>query len=117
MPTTTAPPTDHFLSLVLPAHNEAGNIEWVVREALAALPKAFRTSEIIVVDDGSTDETPAITARLATENLRVRVIRHPLNRGYGAALRTGFAAARGDRVMFMDADRQFNIREVNRLAP
>lgn len=119
MPTTPAStlPTDHFLSLVLPAHNEEGNLEWVVREALAALPQAFRTSEIIVVDDGSTDETPAITARLAAENLRVRIIRHPQNHGYGAALRTGFAAARGDRIMFMDADRQFNIREVTRLAP
>jgi glycosyltransferase involved in cell wall biosynthesis len=116
-PSSTSLPTDHSLSLVLPAHNEEGNLEWVVREALAALPHAFRTSEIIIVDDGSTDETPTIAARLSAEHLRVRAIRHPQNRGYGAALRTGFAAARGDRIMFMDADRQFNIREVTRLAP
>lgn len=112
-----APPLTHFLSLVLPTHNEAENLEWVVREALAALPLAFERSEIIIVDDGSADGTPTIAARLAAEDARVRVIRHPQNRGYGAALRSGFAAARGDRIMFMDADRQFDIREVAKLAP
>lgn len=111
------PPTDHFLSLVLPAHNEEGNLEWVVREALATLPGLFRACEIIVVDDGSADATPRIAARLAAEDARVRAIRHPRNRGYGAALRSGFAAARGDRIMFMDSDRQFDIREVAKLAP
>ena len=110
-------PDDHFLSLVLPAHNEEGNLDWVVREALAALPLTFVLCEIIIVDDGSADATPAIAARLSADDPRVRVIRHPQNRGYGAALRSGFAAARGDRIMFMDSDRQFNIREVAKLAP
>ena len=110
-------PTEHFLSLILPAHNEEGNLEWVVREALAALPAAFQRSEVIVVDDGSADATPAIAARLVAEDPRVRVIRHPRNQGYGAALRSGFAAARGDWILFMDADRQFDIREVVKLAP
>ena len=107
----------YSLSLVLPAHNEAGNLEWVVREALAALPPLFRACEIIVVDDGSTDETPAIADRLAASDDRVRVLHHPRNRGYGSALRSGFDAARGDRVLFMDTDRQFDIREVAKLAP
>ena len=107
----------YTLSLILPAHNEAGNLEWVVREALAALPPHFRACAIIVVDDGSTDETPAIADQIAASNLRVRVIHHPRNRGYGSALRSGFDAARGDRVLFMDADRQFDIREVAKLAP
>lgn len=110
-------PVDQFLSLVLPAHNEEGNLEWVVREALATLPLAFARCEIIVVDDGSVDTTPVVAARLSAADPRVRVIRHPHNRGYGAALRSGFAVARGDRIMFMDADRQFNIREVAKLAP
>lgn len=107
----------YTLSLVLPAHNEEGNLEWVVREALAVLPTLFRDCEIIVVDDGSRDATPALADALATEDSRVRVVHHPRNRGYGAALRSGFAAARGDRIMFMDADRQFDIREVAKLAP
>src|SRR4051794_23731429 len=107
----------YALSLVLPAHNEEGNIEWVVREALATLPAIFRACEIIVVDDGSNDGTPAIADTLAAEDPRVRVIHHPRNQGYGAALRSGFDAARGDPIMFMDADRQFDIREVAKLAP
>ncbi|MFN8540597.1 MAG: glycosyltransferase family 2 protein [Thermomicrobiales bacterium] len=85
--------------------------------ALEALPGLFRDCEIIIVDDGSTDATPRIADRLAAEDTRVRVIHHPQNRGYGAALRSGFAAARGDRIMFMDADRQFDIRDVAKLAP
>lgn len=112
-----AAPYPYFLSLVLPAHNEVGNLEWVVREALAALPTLFRACEIIVVDDGSTDETPALADRLAATDDRVRVIHHPRNRGYGSALRSGFDAARGDRILFMDTDRQFDIREVAKLAP
>jgi glycosyltransferase involved in cell wall biosynthesis len=118
-PADTAPaaPIAHTLSLVLPAHNEAGNLEWVVRAALAALPLVFRDCEIVVVDDGSRDATPAIADALAVADARVRVIHHPRNQGYGAALRSGFAAARGDRIMFMDADRQFDIREVAKLAP
>ncbi len=109
----------HTLSLVLPAHNEAANLEPVVREALAVLPRVFRDWEILIVDDGSRDATGAIAGRLADEapDGRVRVVHHPRNRGYGAALRSGFAAARGDLLMFMDADRQFAPREVAKLAP
>jgi glycosyltransferase involved in cell wall biosynthesis len=107
----------HFLSLVLPAHNEEGNIEAVTWDALAILPEHFQTFEIVIVDDGSTDATPRLIDRLAADDARVRVIHHPQNRGYGAALRSGFATARGDRILFMDADRQFDIREVAKLAP
>src|SRR5947208_7645960 len=109
--------SNHTLSLVLPAHNEEANLEPVVREALAVLPTLFRDCEIVVVDDGSRDATPAIADRLATEDPRVRVVHHPRNRGYGAALQSGFAAARGELIMFMDADRQFAVRDVARLAP
>jgi glycosyltransferase involved in cell wall biosynthesis len=110
---------EHTLSLVLPAHNEAANLEPVVREALAVLPHVFRDYEVLIVDDGSRDATGAIADRLAAEvaDGRVRVVHHPRNRGYGAALASGFAAARGDLLMFMDADRQFAIGEVAQLAP
>ncbi len=114
---TRLAPVAHTLSLVLPAHNEEDNLEAVTYDALATLPTIFRDWEIIIVNDGSTDATPRIADRLAEDHSQVRVVHHPRNRGYGAALRSGFAAAQGDRIMFMDADRQFDIREVAKLAP
>lgn len=105
------------LSLVLPAHNEAENITLVVRRALDLLPQFTDNFELIVVDDGSRDATPSLIDGLAGADARVRPIHHPVNRGYGAALTTGFAASRCDFVMFMDADRQFDIDDLRLLAP
>ena len=105
------------LSLVLPAFNEEANIEAVVQDALATLPAFVDAYEIIVVDDGSRDRTGEIVARLASGNDRVRLVSHERNRGYGAALTSGFSASTGDFVMFMDADRQFDIRDLRLLVP
>lgn len=110
-------PVRGSLSLVLPAYNEAANIEAVVRRALTVLPPLVEDLEIIIVNDGSRDETGAIAERLAREDERVRVVHHEVNRGYGAALRSGFAASRGDLVMFMDADQQFDPADFVHLAP
>ncbi len=108
---------DQKLSLVLPAHNEADNIAAVVGRGLSVLPKVVCDFEIIVVNDGSQDATPAIADKLAAEHANVRVVHHPVNRGYGAALTSGFAEARGDLIMFMDSDRQFDISDITALAP
>ena len=105
------------LSLVLPAHNEQDNIELVVRDALATLPRYAPDFEIIVVNDGSRDKTGPIIDRLHQEDQRVTPIHHRQNRGYGGALKSGFSASTGDFVMFMDADRQFDIRDIKLLAP
>jgi len=105
------------LSLVLPAFNEEANIEAVVRDSLATLPAFTAEYDIIVVDDGSRDRTAKIVSRLATQDSHVRLVRHSRNRGYGAALTSGFRASTGDFVMFMDADRQFDIRDFRLLAP
>jgi glycosyltransferase involved in cell wall biosynthesis len=105
------------LSLVLPAFNEEANIDVVVKDALATLPHFTDDFEIIVVDDGSRDRTAEIVSRLAASDQRVRLVQHRRNRGYGAALATGFRATRGDSVMFMDADRQFDIRDLRLLTP
>jgi hypothetical protein len=105
------------LTLILPAYNEAPNIDVVVRESLATLPIFADTYEIIVVDDGSRDHTGEIVARWAATNQKVRLVSHARNRGYGAALASGFRASTGDFVMFMDADRQFDIRDLRLLAP
>jgi glycosyltransferase involved in cell wall biosynthesis len=103
------------LSFFFPAHNEAENIEAMVAEALEALPALADDFEIIAVDDGSRDATPQLADRLAAENERVRVVHHEVNQGYGAALRSGFRAARHELVCFVDGDRQFRIADVGLL--
>ena len=104
------------LSLVIPAFDEAAVIARAVREAEAALAATFPGFEILVVDDGSRDDTANIVESLRTECPNTRLIRHPGNRGYGAALRTGFAAARHALVAFTDADCQFDLTELRELA-
>src|SRR6476469_5394036 len=108
---------DAKLSLILPAHNEEPNIEAVVRQAAAVLPTLFRDYEVLVVDDGSKDRTGEIADELAAENPHVRALHHPVNKGYGSALSTGFHEATGDYMMFMDSDRQFDIADLANLAP
>lgn len=105
------------LSLVLPAHNEVANLEPVVRRALEVLPELAPAFEVIVVDDGSRDGTAELADRLAAEHPAVRVVHHPVNRGYGAALTSGFQAATGDYIMFMDADQQFDPADLAHLVP
>jgi glycosyltransferase involved in cell wall biosynthesis len=100
------------LSIFFPALNEEGIIERTVRNAVAAGVRNTSDFEVIVVDDGSTDTTPDIVASLAHEDPRVRLVRHGRNRGYGAALRTGFASATKEVVFFSDADGQFDLKEL-----
>jgi glycosyltransferase involved in cell wall biosynthesis len=104
------------LSYFFPAHDEAENIESLVAEALATLPQLADRFEVIAVDDGSRDATPAVADRLVAEHPDVvRVIHHPVNLGYGAALRSGFGAARFPLVCFTDGDRQFRVADLERL--
>lgn len=104
------------LSYFFPAHDEAENIEALVSEALEVLPTLADRFEIIAVDDGSRDATRQIADRLAAANPgTVRVAGHDVNRGYGAALRTGFRSSRFELVCFTDGDRQFRLRDLTRL--
>lgn len=100
------------LSLFFPMYNEEGNVERAVGSALAVLPRIAAHYEVIVVDDGSRDRTGAIADRLAIEHAQVRVVHHQGNRGYGAALRSGFAAAQYPLVAFVDGDNQFDLNEL-----
>jgi glycosyltransferase involved in cell wall biosynthesis len=103
------------LSYFFPAHNEAANLRGLVAEALETLPSLAETFEIIVVNDGSRDATPAIADELAAAHPQVRAVHHPTNLGYGAALRSGFAAASHDHLAFTDGDRQFKVADLGRL--
>ena len=104
------------LSFFFPAHNEEANLEALVQESLEALPKLADRFEIIAVDDGSRDRTPQIADDLAARYPdSFRVVHHPTNLGYGAALRSGFRAARFELVAFIDGDRQFKVADVGLL--
>ena len=104
------------LSWFFPAHNEEANLEPLVEEAMAVLPSLAEQWEIVIVDDGSGDRTPEIADRVAAANPGVvRAVHHEVNQGYGAALRSGFAAARYELVAFTDGDRQFRVEDVGRL--
>jgi glycosyltransferase involved in cell wall biosynthesis len=104
------------LSYFFPAHNEEANLAGLVEEALGTLPGLADTYEIIVVDDGSRDRTAAIAEALAEANPDVvRLVRHDVNLGYGAALRSGFGAARYELIAFTDGDRQFKVADLGRL--
>jgi dolichol-phosphate mannosyltransferase len=108
-------PVGHSLSLIIPAYNEAAGIGAAIAEADTALAALGTPYEILVVDDGSTDGTAAAAADAARGRPNVRILRHGENRGYGAALHTGFAAARHDRVAFTDADCQFHLADLGSL--
>jgi glycosyltransferase involved in cell wall biosynthesis len=104
------------LSYFFPAHNEEANLAGLVEEALGTLPELADTFEIIAVNDGSTDRTAEVADGLAaTHPDVVRAVHHPVNLGYGAALRTGLGAARYELVAFTDGDRQFKVVDVGRL--
>lgn len=104
----------HF-SLVAPVYNEEGNLRELVRQSRAALDPLDRPYEIILVDDGSTDQSPAIACELAAANEPVRYLAFAANRGQSAAFAAGFAAARGEIIVTMDADLQNDPADIPKL--
>jgi dolichyl-phosphate beta-glucosyltransferase len=104
-------------SLILPALNEARRLPLYLETVRGYLERSFGQSyEIIVVDDGSRDETAAVVQRLAGQWPQLRLLRHAQNEGKGSAVRTGVLAARGDLLLFADADGATPIEEHARLA-
>jgi glycosyltransferase involved in cell wall biosynthesis len=100
------------LSVVVPCFNEEGNVRRVVGDAVTVGRDVASELEVIVVDDGSTDETGAIVDDLAALVPEVRVVSHLTNRGYGAAVRSGLEASTMDTVFLTDGDGQFDLREL-----
>ncbi|HUY77307.1 MAG TPA: glycosyltransferase family 2 protein [Ktedonobacterales bacterium] len=104
--------TQQSVSIVLPAYNEEIIIGQTVRACIETAERFCPNVEVLVVNDGSRDGTGAVLDALAHENAAVRPLHHVVNRGYGAALLTGFGAAQGDYLFFMDSDGQFAIEDI-----
>jgi glycosyltransferase involved in cell wall biosynthesis len=108
---------DVSISVFFPCYNEQDNIARTAEQALDVLEKLTADFEVIIIDDGSSDATGQIADRIADQNSRVKVVHHPTNLGYGAALQSGFKAATKKLVFYTDGDGQFDIKEMPPLLP
>lgn len=105
-------PPNRGLSVFFPAYNDSGTIASLVITALRSARQLTSDFEVIIVDDGSADQTSQIADELARTYPEVKVVHHQKNRGYGAALRSGFAAATRDLVFYTDGDAQYDPAEM-----
>jgi glycosyltransferase involved in cell wall biosynthesis len=105
------------LSIVLPAYNEEENAARAVQEVSDVAQALGLEHEIILVNDGSRDRTGEVGRELEERVPHVRLVEHYPNRGYGGALKAGFAAARGELIAFTPADKQFVFAEIERMLP
>ena len=105
------------VSVFFPFWNEEKNIEKVVKSAIPVAEKIAKNWEIIMVDDGSSDNTLKIAKKLAENNPHLKVVTHEKNRGYGASLKSGFKAAKYELVVFTDGDGQFDFSQVSKFLP
>jgi glycosyltransferase involved in cell wall biosynthesis len=100
------------ISVFFPCYNEQENVGRTVEKALAVMENLNADFEVIIVDDGSSDSTGQIADEIAERNGRVKVVHHPHNLGYGAALQSGFKTATKELVFYTDGDGQFDISEM-----
>jgi len=106
------------ISAFFPAYNDAATIGGLVEKTFELLKASGREFEILVVNDGSRDATPRVLERLQKQyGAAFRVVHHPVNRGYGAALRSGFGAATKELVFYTDGDGQYDPAELAALLP
>lgn len=105
------------ISVFFPCYNEQDNVAHIVEQVLAVLENLNADFEVIIVDDGSSDATAQIAEKIANRNSRVKVVHHPVNLGYGDALKSGFKAATKKLVFYTDGDGQFDINEMPPLLP
>lgn len=111
------PPATKSISVFFPIFNDQETVESLVRKAVDVLPTITGDYEILLIDDGSTDASGATADRLARTIGQLRVIHHPNNQGYGAALRTGFNNASKDLIFYTDGDGQYDVSELALLVP
>ena len=105
------------LTIFFPCYNDAGTIGSLVAAADTVAAEYTHDYEIIVVDDGSTDSSRDLLTQLQGKYERLRLVFHEQNRGYGGALRSGFAHATKDLVFYTDGDGQYDVFELRRLLP
>jgi glycosyltransferase involved in cell wall biosynthesis len=105
------------LSVFFPAYNDCGTIASLVITAIQSASKLTPNYEVIVVDDGSSDSTAQVLGELARVYPRLKIVTHAVNRGYGGALRTGFASASKDVIFYTDGDAQYDPAEIELLWP
>ena len=105
------------LTVFFPAYNEEESIENVVEKALSIIPEFTDNFEVLVINDGSIDNTENILIKLSEKHKNVNFVSHPVNKGYGAALKTGFKSAQHSNIFFSDGDGQFDIKELSNLIP
>ncbi len=104
------------LSVFFPAYNDAPSLPVLIHKTFAVLERHVEDYEVIVVNDGSHDNTGEVLEQLRREFAsRMRVVTHPENRGYGGALRTGFESATREFVFYTDGDSQYDVEELPRL--
>lgn len=101
------------VSVVVPAYNEGARIELTLEKLVAHLERNFPQYEVIVIDDGSTDSTAEKVRKLAVTNSRIVLRSLPLNRGKGFAVRAGMTMAKGDAILFTDADLSTPVEEID----
>ncbi|MHC4385788.1 MAG: glycosyltransferase family 2 protein [Planctomycetota bacterium] len=105
------------LSVFFPCYNEKDSIRSLTEKTVSVVEKICSDHEVILVNDGSSDGTDVLANQLAEEYPAVRVIHHTQNKGYGAALQSGFRAATKEYVFYTDGDGQFDIGELPNLLP
>src|ERR1041385_5413909 len=103
------------LSIFFPAYNDSGTIASMVIRAVKAAGELTSDFEVIVVDEGSADGTAEVADELARTYPQGRAVHHPVNRDYGAALRTGFRAATKELIFYTDGDAQYDPAELSAL--
>ncbi len=103
------------LSIFFPCYNEVENVKTMIEQSVQIGNEYGIDYEVVVVDDGSSDQSAQIVQAEARKNPRIRLIQHPQNMGYGAALRTGLGNVKKDLVFLTDGDNQFRLYEMEKL--
>jgi glycosyltransferase involved in cell wall biosynthesis len=105
------------ISAALPAYNEEANVGPMVEALAPVLASITEDYEIVIVDDGSKDRTAERVLEIQKQYPKVRLVRHPVNQGFGAAVHTAFTSAEKEWVFYTDSDRQFKVEEIRKMLP
>jgi glycosyltransferase involved in cell wall biosynthesis len=103
------------ISFFFPVYNDETTVRIVAARAIELLEDVADNYEIIIVNDGSPDSSGAIADALAAENEKISVIHHPVNKGYGAAMKTGIAASRYDIICMVDGDNEYDVFDLKKM--